>query len=63
MAWPTTDDPKTVFVTIRLTESEAANLDAHVSLAGTTRSGFVRDSVRRVIAAEERKARKLNGQS
>lgn len=56
MSWPTTNDPKTEFVTLRLTVSEAASLDAHVSACHhPSRSAAVREAVNRVIAAEEKR--------
>lgn len=58
MAWPTTDDPKTEFVTIRLTVGEAADLDAAASAAGQNRSAYVRGAVARVVAADKRRAAK-----
>lgn len=60
--WPTTNDPRTVFVTVRLTASEAADLDAHAASLGLTRSAAVRDATDRVIAAKKRKdARERDG--
>lgn len=61
MAWPTTSDPKTEFVTLRLTVGEAATLDAAAQAAGQNRSKFVREAVRRVLAADARKAARLRG--
>lgn len=61
MAWPTTSNPKTEFVTIRLTADEAVSLDGAASTAGHSRSAYVRDAVRRVIAADVRKQAKLAG--
>lgn len=59
MAWPTTNDPRTEFITLRLTVSEAAELDRYASLRGfRSRSAAVRDATARVIAAEARKARR-----
>lgn len=59
MGWPTTNDPRTEFVTVRFTVSEAADIDW---LQGQTnaknRSVAVRDCVDRVVAAEKRRARK-----
>lgn len=55
MAWPTTKDPRTEFVTLRLTVREMADLDALASTLGTSRSGAVRQSVERVIAAESKR--------
>lgn len=58
MAWPTTNKPRTEFVTIRLTVEEAADLDAYAATLGSSRSKTVRGAVARVIAAEQRRARK-----
>lgn len=59
MAWPTTDDPRTEFVTLRLTVSEAAELDAFAAkFHGGVRSRAVRSAVERVLAAEKRRAAK-----
>lgn len=61
MAWPTTDDPKTNFVTIRFTDGESASIDASRHKAHQTRSAYIRDCVRRVQQAEDRKAARLKG--
>lgn len=64
MAWPTTNDPRTEFVTVRFTVSEAADIDwlrGHTN--AKSRSAAVRGAVDRVIAAErkrEKKARKAH---
>lgn len=58
MAWPTTTNPRTEFVTLRLTVDEAADLDLYADSRGVSRSGAVRDAVSRVIAAEKRRASK-----
>lgn len=58
MSWPTTNDPRTEFVTLRLTVSEMADLDLYASSRGLSRSGAVRDAVSRVIAAEKRREKK-----
>lgn len=55
MAWPTTDDPRTEFVTLRLTVSEAAELDAYAASRHLSRSAAVRDATGRVIAAEKKR--------
>lgn len=58
MGWPTTDDPKTEFITLRLTASEAADLDNYVNSTGhKSRSAAVRNAVSRVIAHETRRAK------
>lgn len=58
MGWPTTDDPKTEFITLRLTASEAADLDNHVRSGNyRSRSAAVRDAVSRVIAYENKRAK------
>lgn len=56
MSWPTTNDPRTEFVTLRLTVGEAADLDAYKASRGLSRSAAVRECVDRVIAAEKRRA-------
>ncbi len=62
MAWPTTDKPRTEFITLRLTADEAADLDAYRSAGGfKSRSAAVRDAVDRVIAAEKRRAARKKG--
>lgn len=61
MSWPTTDDPRTEFVTLRLTVAEAAALDNYAQSKSFTRSAAVRDSVIRVINAEDRRTRKSRG--
>lgn len=62
MSWPTTDDPRTEFITLRLTKSEAAELDAHVSACGfKSRSAASRDAIARVIAYERKRRNKQKG--
>lgn len=59
MAWPTTDDPRTEFVTVRFTRAEADDIDwltGHVN--AKNRSAAVRGAVDRVITAERRRAAK-----
>lgn len=59
MAWPTTTDPKSEFVTVRFTVAEHADI---MWLVGATnakdRSAAVRSCVDRVVAAEKRRARR-----
>lgn len=59
MSWPTTNDPRTEFVTVRFTASEAADI---AWLQGTVnakdRSAAVRQCVDRVIAVERKRAKK-----
>lgn len=63
MAWPKTNDPRTEFVTIRLTKSEAADVKWLIGrLNVKDRSAAVRQCVERVIAAERKRAKKA-GQS
>lgn len=64
MSWPTTDDPRTEFITLRLTVSEAADLDAYRQTGGfKSRSAAVRNCVDRVIAAEKRRAKRAKGET
>lgn len=61
MSWPTTNDPKTEFATLRMTVSEARDLDTAAQTAGMSRSAFVRECVRRVLTADAKKAARLRG--
>lgn len=61
MAWPTTDDPKTEFITVRLTVTEEALVAAAASNAGQNRSVYLRECVRRCVEADRRKALRLRG--
>lgn len=63
MAWPTTKDPRTEFVTLRLTVSEAAELDLYADSRGLSRSAAVRDATARVIAAEQKRAKKVRSKA
>lgn len=58
MGWPTTDDPKTELVTLRLTVGQAADLDTHAKANGQNRSAYVRSCVERVITVEKKRAAK-----
>lgn len=57
MPWPTTNDPRTEFVTVRFTVQEATDI---AWLMGVTnakdRSTAVRNCVDRVVAAEKKRA-------
>lgn len=56
MAWPTTDNPRKNFVTLRLTDDEAADLDwLAVQMGSASRSDAIRTAFERVVAAEKRK--------
>lgn len=59
MAWPTTDNPRTNFVTTRFTDPEASDLDWLALQQGMTRSEATRDAVAEKVAREKRKARKI----
>lgn len=59
MAWPTTDDPRTEFVTLRLTASEAADLDWYIGVRSVgSRSAAVRDALDRAVHAEKRREKR-----
>lgn len=58
MAWPTTNDPKTEFATLRFTVSEMADVDLWADANGMKRSAFIRDCVARCIAADKKKAKR-----
>lgn len=56
MAWPTTNDPRTEFVTVRFTAAEAADLAWFTGRSNSkNRSAAVRQCVDRVIAAERKR--------
>lgn len=59
MSWPTTDDPRTEFVTLRFTVGEAADLDWLKNQTGAkSRSEAVRNACDRVVAAEKKRAKR-----
>lgn len=59
MAWPTTDEPRENFVTVRFTDAEAADIAWLMGVSNTkSRSAVVRQCVDRVVAAERKRARK-----
>lgn len=59
MAWPTTDDPRTEFVTVRFTKDEAADIDWLKGITNAkSRSAAVRNAVDRVVAAERRREKR-----
>jgi hypothetical protein len=59
MGWPTTDDPRNKFVTVRLTENENDELEAHARAEGhKDRSAATRDALFRVIRADKRRRAK-----
>lgn len=59
MAWPTTDEPRTEFATVRFTKPEADDIDWLIGVLGVkNRSAAIRQSVDRVIAAERKRAKK-----
>jgi len=58
MAWPTTNDPRTVFVTSRLTAAEAADLDALVAERGTSRSDILRTAIDNEVARAKKSAQR-----
>lgn len=57
MAWPTTDDPRTRFATLRMTADEDDDLDWACRSRGVSRSEFLRTASANEIA-RERKAHK-----
>lgn len=59
MAWPTTDEPRENFATVRFTDDEAADIDWLKGVLGVkSRSAAIRNAVDRVVAAEKRRAKK-----
>lgn len=58
MAWPTTEDPRTEFVTLRLTKPERAELELYAQSTGKKRGVVARDAIFRVIRAERKREAK-----
>lgn len=58
MAWPTTDEPRDVFVTGRLTQTEAADLDWFLARRGWSRSEALRTGLDEMIAREKKAAKR-----
>lgn len=58
MAWPTTTDPREVFVTTRFTKGEAADLDVIAAVHGD-RSTAIRTAIEREARRVKRAQRKL----
>lgn len=57
MAWPTTSNPRTEFVTLRLTVDEAADLDwLKTQTSARDRSDTLRRAMTRVVAAERKRS-------
>jgi hypothetical protein len=64
VAWPTTDNPRTEFVTTRFTVDEAADIDWLIAHTGAkNRSAALRNAVDRVVAAEKKRAARQKKQS
>jgi hypothetical protein len=64
MAWPTTTNPRTEFVTLRLTVDEAADLDWLIVQTGSKdRSDCLRKGLDRLVAAEKRRAKRVKQSS
>lgn len=62
MAWPTTDEPRENFTTVRWTDDEYADVEWLKSITGVKdRSAAIRNAVARVVAAERRRAAKQKG--
>ena len=55
MAWPTTSEPRTNFLNLRLTDAEQAELDAYLQMTGLDRSTAARtamfDTIRARVSA------------
>lgn len=59
MAWPTTKNPRKNFVTVRLTDAEAADLDWLIGATNAKdRSAALRTSFERVVKVERARAAK-----
>lgn len=57
MAWPTTSNPRRNFVTLRITDDEANDLDwLMAEMKARSRSEALRTALHRVVRAQRRKA-------
>lgn len=56
MAWPTSKNPKTELISLRLPSDEVAEMNAAAKARGLSRSAWLRDAARRVIAADKARA-------
>lgn len=62
MAWPTTDEPRENFTTVRWTDAEMADIDWLQAVTNAKdRSAAVRQAVDRVVAAERKRTAKAKG--
>lgn len=50
MAWPTSDNPKTQFVSLRLTPAEMSDLNTYATTHGISRSEAVRLAVETLVS-------------
>lgn len=58
MGWPTTSNPRTEFVTLRLTVDEAEALQQMADTRSQSRSEYVREALGRVVSADQRKQKR-----
>lgn len=54
MAWPTTDDPRTEFATVRFTRTEADEIDALIPDPYPNRSAFLRAAADAEVARQRK---------
>lgn len=62
MSWPTTDEPRTVFATVRFTEREGAEIEEAVREHYPDRSAFLRAASEREVARLARLSKKKQKQ-
>ena len=58
MGWPTTQEPRDNFLTLRLTDAEQAEVDAYVQRRGENRSAAVRNLLLGAVRKEMRAGKK-----
>lgn len=58
MAWPTTNDPRVKFATMRMTETEDDDVDWACRYRGMSRSEYLRLAAAEQIARDKKAARK-----
>lgn len=64
MAWPTTNDPRTEFATLRMTEGESSDVDTEAQFLDMSRSAYIRrataNQIERDRKARQRASRRAN---
>lgn len=63
MGWPTTDEPRDNFLTLRLTDAEQAEVDAYANRRGEKRTPAAREALLEHIRADNQSNQNSGGNS